>query len=36
MRLRFALEGEGRRVDFLPGQRRDLVADLAKGWADHD
>jgi tRNA threonylcarbamoyladenosine biosynthesis protein TsaE len=36
MRLRFALEGEGRRVAFLPGQRTDLVADLAKGWADHD
>lgn len=36
MRLRFALEGEGRRVAFLPDQRSDLVADLAKGWADHD
>lgn len=36
MRLRFTLEGEGRRVAFLPDQRSDLVADLAKGWADHD
>ena len=36
MRLQFALEGEGRRVAFLPGQRTDLVADLAKDWADHD
>ena len=36
MRLRFTLEGEGRRVAFLPGQRSDLVADLAKDWADHD
>ena len=36
MRLRFTLEGEGRRVAFLPGLRADLVADLAKDWADHD
>ena len=36
MLLRFTLEGEGRRVAFLPGQRTDLVADLAKDWADHD
>ena len=36
MRLRFALEGEGRRVAFVPGHRADLVADLAKDWADHD
>jgi tRNA threonylcarbamoyladenosine biosynthesis protein TsaE len=36
MRLRFALEGDGRRVAFLPGQRTDLVTDLAKEWADHD
>ena len=36
MRLRFALEGEGRQVAISPGQRADLVADLAKDWADHD
>ncbi len=36
MRLRFTLEGEGRRVAILPGLRADLVADLAKDWADHD
>ena len=36
MRLRFALEGEGRRVAFVPGHRADLIADLAKDWADHD
>ena len=36
MRLRFALEGEGRRVAISPGQRADLVTDLAKDWADHD
>jgi tRNA threonylcarbamoyladenosine biosynthesis protein TsaE len=36
LRLGFALEGEGRRVVFLPGQSTDLVADLAKDWADHD
>ena len=36
MRLRFALEGEGRRVAFLPGLRADLAGDLAKEWADHD
>ena len=36
MRLQFALEGEGRRVAISPGQRADLVADLAKDWADHD
>jgi tRNA threonylcarbamoyladenosine biosynthesis protein TsaE len=36
MRLRFALEGEGRRVAILPGLRADLVADLAKAWADDD
>ena len=34
-RLR-ALEGEGRRVAFLPGLRADLAGDLAKDWADHD
>ena len=36
MRLRFTLEGEGRRVAFLPGLRADLAGDLAKDWADHD
>ena len=36
LRLRFTLEGEGRRVAILPGLRADLVADLAKDWADHD
>ena len=36
LRLRFALEGEGRRVAFLPGLRADLAGDLAKDWADHD
>ena len=36
MRLRFALEGEGRQVAISPGQRADLVTDLAKDWADHD
>jgi tRNA threonylcarbamoyladenosine biosynthesis protein TsaE len=36
MRLRFTLEGEGRRVAFLQGQRADLAGDLAKDWADHD
>jgi tRNA threonylcarbamoyladenosine biosynthesis protein TsaE len=36
MRLRFTPEGEGRRVAILPGHRADLVADLAKDWADHD
>jgi tRNA threonylcarbamoyladenosine biosynthesis protein TsaE len=36
MRLQFTLEGEGRRVAFLPGRRADLAGDLAKGWADHD
>ncbi|CAM8620396.1 COG0802 Predicted ATPase or kinase [Paracoccaceae bacterium] len=36
MRLRFALEGEGRRVAVLPGLRADLAGDLAKDWAEHD
>jgi tRNA threonylcarbamoyladenosine biosynthesis protein TsaE len=36
MRLRFTLEGEGRRVAFLPGLRADLAGDLAKDWADYD
>ena len=36
MRLRFSLEGEGRRVAFFPGLRGDLAGDLGKGWADHD
>ena len=36
MRLRFVLEGEGRRVEFFSGQRADLADDLAKDWAEHD
>ncbi len=36
MWLRFAPEGEGRQVTFLPGKRADLAGDLAKDWAEYD